>query len=122
MIEFLLGAGVSWLSYGFGMLAYRQRVKNRLPQAAPEPKAVEAICGCKHHFALHDENGCHATDVRQVLIESGQPVTMQTGYQGGTWRTEHTGAKYQAVTTACGCKRYVGPEPLPTFYAPELES
>jgi hypothetical protein len=49
-----------------GMVAFRPK----------RPKPSQPVCGCDHHLALHDENGCHGT--RQVavgfLAHSGKPV------------------------------------------------
>jgi hypothetical protein len=56
-----------------------------------KPRAVlfkepESICGCEHHYSFHDEAGCHFQY-----------------FDHDTERNLH-----------CTCKKYVGPEPLPT--------
>jgi hypothetical protein len=60
-------------------------------QPKPDP---EPICGCGHHHCFHDETGCANLDRLWVSEQ-------------GIW----TYAK------SCGCKRYTGPEPLPTVTA-----
>jgi hypothetical protein len=52
------------------------------------------ICGCEHHRAMHDPatNECHGRN-----------------YEGG------------GIYSRCTCRQYVGPEPLPSYYAPEIE-
>lgn len=64
----------------------------RRSQVALEPPAV---CGCGHHYAMHDgDHSCHGTE--RMLVEKGA-----------------NGVKYE--TESCGCKRYSGPEPLPRY-------
>jgi len=48
------------------------------------------VCGCNHHASFHDDEGCHCIN------------------------TDSMGR----VTTECGCKKYMGPEPLPEMYLP----
>lgn len=73
-----------------------------LPARRKGPKPVEAVCGCTHHHSMHDpETGeCNAT------------VQVSRYNNGGNW----TGY----VQNPCACRRYSGPEPLPSFYAPEI--
>lgn len=53
----------------------------------------QPICGCKHHYSFHDvDGGCH------YVMD---------------WHWE--GKKH--IDELCGCKRYTGPEPLPTYTA-----
>jgi hypothetical protein len=52
------------------------------------PEEPQAICGCKHHQCFHDETSCGAT----VSDPDGFPVR----------------------DGKCGCKRYTGPDQLPT--------
>lgn len=65
------------------------------PRGVPAPPADPhaPICGCGHHLAFHDraEGGCH------------QRVPLPDDSTG-----------------PCRCSQYIGPEPLPQFYAPEL--
>lgn len=86
------------------------------------PKPPQPICGCKHHLSFHDpETGrCSFTKsiftVRDEAVRDadGRPVLdsfrdVQTVRQT-TYRGEHQ----------CGCRRYIGPEPLTTYYAQEI--
>ncbi|MFJ9695535.1 hypothetical protein [Kitasatospora sp. NPDC101183] len=62
----------------------------------------EPVCGCTHHLAVHDDQGrCHE--------ESQTPVA---------WDAD--GRPFAYELRACACRRYVGPEPLGTVFAPEL--
>lgn len=72
------------------------------PARRKGPKPVEAVCGCEHHHSMHDpETGaCHAT------------VQVSRYSRDGEW----TGYEQKP----CACRRYSGPEPLPSFYAPEI--
>src|SRR5215211_3517914 len=57
-------------------------------EAIDKPREPQAICGCEHHHCFHDENGCEY--VREYYGDS------------------------QVRRVTCSCKRYTGPEPLPT--------
>lgn len=118
LIAFLAGTGTAWTSVLIGM--WRQAKKKPKPRKAIPPP--EALCGCGDHFALHDrETGeCLAVHTERFKIEDGKPHVMQTGYDGREHKVHYSSAKYQVITTKCGCKHYVGPEPMPTYYAPEL--
>ncbi|MBT2451466.1 hypothetical protein J7F03_31270 [Streptomyces sp. ISL-43] len=62
----------------------------------------QPVCGCGHHFSFHDPEArsCHHQN------------KLETSYLfGGITGNE---------LVACDCRQYVGPEPLPTVYAPEL--
>ncbi|MFE4449732.1 hypothetical protein [Streptomyces sp. NPDC056796] len=69
---------------------YERGERRRRAENGPEP-----ICGCRHHLAYHDarEGVCYA-EVRD---------------------SDHAEERSQ-----CSCRRYSGPEPLATLYAPEL--
>jgi hypothetical protein len=60
-------------------------------KAQPQIADPVAICGCTHHYSFHDGEGCHHEFVRWV---NGVPTPR-----------------------GCSCKKYVGPEPLPTMTA-----
>jgi hypothetical protein len=45
------------------------------------------ICGCEHHASFHDEAGCHFLHLDVYGREAPE----------------------------CGCKTYMGPEPLPEY-------
>jgi len=62
----------------------------------PKPaKAIQPICGCDHHRSFHDpaSGECHGRN--------------------------YEGAGYYS---ACTCRQYSGPEPLPEYFAPEVTS
>ncbi|GAA1931196.1 hypothetical protein GCM10009716_43050 [Streptomyces sodiiphilus] len=81
-------------------LRAEERRTRRLEEARRPP---EPVCGCGHHLALHDRKSgrCHAT----VRVPTGWDADRRpTGYSPG----------------ACGCRQYVGPQPLSQIYAEEL--
>lgn len=85
-----------------------------LPARRRGRKAVEPICGCKHHHSYHDAKTgqCHALvdgSWSAVRDEKGKPVLDDYGY-----------VQKATEKVLCGCRRYTGPEPLPEFYAPEI--
>lgn len=77
-------------------------VLRSLPARRKGHKPVEAVCGCKHHHSMHDpETGaCNA----EVAVDKHNKY--------GEW----TGKEYKP----CACVRYTGPEPLPSYFAPEI--
>jgi hypothetical protein len=86
-----LGAGIA-----FGM--YREDRRRSLLAARHAELNPGPICGCGHHVSFHaaeDKGGC-----QHVEVVRGE-------YHNDT--TEHS----------CGCVKYVGPEPVPTYYAGE---
>lgn len=64
--------------------------RRRKLKPMPERKPV---CGCGHGLHDHDEDGCKAQVCYDRLL--------------GSWRQ-------------CTCRKYVGPQPLPEFFAPEI--
>lgn len=77
--------------------------------SSSEPKT---ICGCNHSYAVHDDAGvCHGI-TNGVLTRT--PVVLKTGYEGEDHEVHH---KETFGQTACNCKRYVGPLPLPSYVA-----
>lgn len=85
-----LTAMVITVARRFNRIDRRSGEQRIIYQQLPESQDPQPVCGCKHHQCFHDENGCGKTD---------------------TW------ASYGTTDTAwqpCGCKRYTGPEPLPT--------
>jgi hypothetical protein len=85
----LLGTALGWLL-------------RSLPARRKDPKPIEAVCGCKHHHALHspETGACNGS------------VTVSKYNTRGDW----AGQEYHP----CGCLRYSGPEPIPSLYAPEI--
>jgi hypothetical protein len=79
----------------------------RLPARRKGPRPAEApkpVCGCHHHHSYHDpETGrCNA-------LVNGQPVKFDKFEDPIKWEQ-----------VPCACLRYSGPEPMPTYYAPEI--
>ena len=62
-------------------------------RAPKPPKPVQPVCGCGHHRSFHANGGKCEQKVYRGYLEGYGP---------------------------CGCKQYVGPEPLPEFFAPEI--
>ena len=73
-----------------------------MPARREDPKPVEAVCGCTHHYSFHDPKtgACMASVAVDKYSEKGKQVGV-----------EHL---------PCACVRYTGPEPLPTLFAPEI--
>jgi hypothetical protein len=72
-----------------------------LPARRKGPKPVEAVCGCTHHYSMHDPQ----TGKCSVGVAVDK-------YSGGV----RVGKDHRS----CACQRYSGPEPMPTYYAPEI--
>lgn len=94
------GALILIIGIVIGRLWGKDRKKNT---GLKDPKPV---CGCKHHYSMHDaETGhCHG----QVR---GNPLRYDSFDDPTAWEM-----------VQCPCRRYAGPEPLPTLYAPEIAS
>jgi hypothetical protein len=93
MLELLAGAAI----FAAGVLAGRFLPERR--GRAGRRKEIQPICSCGHAVSFHDDAGCHAmADVAK--------------WDNGHWM----GNERQS----CTCKKYTGPQPLPSFYAPEI--
>jgi hypothetical protein len=71
----------------------------RLARRPSAPAPHQPVCGCGHHRSFHDPEAgrCHSTmKVRSTFAQDG-------------WIQD------------CTCRAYTGPEPLPEFYAPEID-
>jgi hypothetical protein len=102
------GFAVSWVSYRVGL---RKGLKTERQPEEPKP-----VCGCGHHYASHNEQGvCQVVTTKQVLVERGEPRTVQTGYHGMEHKVVYDREVYEKVVSPCACTRYTGPEPLPTY-------
>lgn len=90
----LEGAGILLAGMGLGRVWPARR---RGPK-----KSIEPNCGCEHDLALHDQQTgkCHGIVTRPHYMKSGERLGK-----------EHV---------PCTCRQYTGPEPLTTYYAPEL--
>lgn len=75
----------------------------RSSRAPKPPKPPKAVCGCGHHFALHDptSNECYGED--EYELSSGEPILDPHGM----YVVAHAGAKSEV--RRCTCRRYVGP-------------
>lgn len=80
MIEAAVGSAMTLAGFVGGMVYQWEKyaIENRR-RVRDERKP---ICGCKHHFSFHGEDGCHF-----MIIDH-----------------------YQRETSQCGCVKYVGPE------------
>jgi hypothetical protein len=86
-VTLAVGAAILVAGVLIGRVA-RLRRSNR----APEP-----VCGCGHHYAMHDPatSVCHATFAREL-------------FQNG---------KYVGNRTPCNCRVYTGPQPVQVIWA-----
>lgn len=88
LIESAIVAGAaSAIGYFFG-----RRDRRRTAELNQKP-----FCGCDHHLSMHDpETGhCHGTEKVTIYVDGD--------FDHDQWR-------------ACGCRRYVGPEPIGTVF------
>lgn len=83
-----------------GILIGRFLPERRRKQRAPD--SVRPVCGCQHQYAFHDP-------------ESGQCSAQVEVHQ---W---NRGRWAGMAREQCPCRRYTGPEPLPEYFAPEIE-
>jgi len=67
--------------------------RRRRPKPLPPPKP---ICGCGHHRSFHSDGKACTKDVERY-----------NSIKGTHW-------------VECACGEYTGPEPAPSFYAPEI--
>lgn len=97
-VSLIIGGGLVAAGYGSGRVGRRRR-HPRAPKAAPPPKPM---CGCSHHYALHDPKTkvCHGT-VKTTKYDTN-------GYQVGY------------TYPPCACRQYVGPVPMPELFAQEI--
>lgn len=74
------------------------RRKARKQAGGPEP-----VCGCEHHYSFHDpESGkCHGMVSQATYFDS-------------------YGAERAWKQVSCTCRKYAGPELMPTYYVPEI--
>lgn len=72
VVTVLLGVffGVGWSVVEFSKTERRRKAI-----------AAQPVCGCRHHYSFHDNNGCHFTH-----------------------NPEYAHDRYQ-----CGCRKYIGP-------------
>lgn len=79
---------------------------DRRDERARLANGPEPVCGCGHHLAYHDlhDGRCYAEVKREA--------------NGGGGDGEEPAA--EVSWHQCACRRYAGPEPLATLYAPPL--
>lgn len=91
MLEMLIGAAI----FGAGLVTGRL-----LPGRRRGANESRPICSCGHAMSFHGQDGrCNAT--REV-----------SRWNGPRWAGN--------VQEQCRCQKYTGPQPLPSFYAPEI--
>lgn len=79
----------------FGLVA--GYLAGRRGRRTPTPPAIEAVCSCRHPRGQHiDGKGACQVQTKNRL----------NGMQ---------------MLVPCSCQMYDGPEPLPQFYAPEIQ-
>jgi len=78
------------MSLSISSLKKRINRASRHLEMTDKPEDPKPICGCQHHQCFHDENG-------------GGCGYNHNKYNDGAWKS-----------FACNCKRYTGPEALPT--------
>ena len=92
-------------------------VANKRQKPKPyKPKEIKAVCGCGHHYAEHNEEGCHHVDM--VTVDRGEPIIGRNDFYEKDVVLGYRNEKREQKR--CGCKRYTGPEPLPTYFPPEI--
>ncbi|NJQ07634.1 hypothetical protein [Streptomyces lonarensis] len=86
-----------------------------------ELRGPDPVCGCTHHLAYHDprEGRCYA------MVKTKQPKQPKKSKQAKQSASPEpaaadAGGKPAAEPRQCPCRRYAGPEPLATLYAPEI--
>lgn len=78
--------------YNLGLITAR----HRHPRVPGPPEPPKPVCGCTHHLSYHSKAGkCN-------------------GYQPGVVKGDGKSL------VDCRCKQYVGPQPLPELFLPEL--
>jgi hypothetical protein len=98
-IPVIEGAAILLAGILIGVLA--GRLLSHRGRREERPKG--AMCECQHSIAYHDRQTGHCAGMRNVASkwnEFGDPVA---------WTEQ-----------PCTCRRYIGPEPLQEFYAPEI--
>jgi hypothetical protein len=106
----LIGALIFALGAVFG------RVMPGRKRGPKPPKPVQAICGCSHHYSLHEPKTgeCHgATDAGRVAVRDQNSKPVKDRFGEVVFTREHG---------RCGCRRYTGPLPLPEYFAPEISN
>jgi hypothetical protein len=90
--------------YVVGTVRREFRKREEREELRRNPPPVQPICGCQHHISYHDPKTGACNDKVKTVIKRERVA----GQMNSTWRHDD-----------CLCRRYVGPEPLVTFYAPD---
>jgi len=93
------GALIALAGVLIGRFLPGRRRHPKTPRPTPPPKPM---CGCTHHYAMHDPatKACHGT----VKTPQHNSIGHHVGY----------------TYPACACRQYVGPVPMPEFFASEI--
>jgi hypothetical protein len=89
----------------------------------------EPVCGCGHHLAYHDlhDGRCYA-EVKEEKSKNAL-VWSTTGADADAESDANPGSgsgsgpdktAVEPVWRRCACRRYAGPEPIATLYAPPI--
>ncbi|MEU7861573.1 hypothetical protein [Nonomuraea sp. NPDC049141] len=107
----LLGVGGWVRDLVSRVLEHRRELALEKTKAGQPP---EPVCGCGHHIAFHEPSTgqCHS----QVRVVTKWMRNPSFGEDDG--KPEEIAMEWESQQ--CPCRRYSGPEPLTTLYAPEL--
>lgn len=113
-LSLLAGAALVIGGYGSGRIGRARRHPR-------PPKPVKPFCGCGHHHSFHTEEG-RCSFVTHQLVEEKELQRTESGKVVRDAYDEPVFVKKvkDTITTQCGCQRYSGPEPIPSYYAPEI--
>jgi hypothetical protein len=122
------GSDIAWIIVAGGIVAGGawDRVKrlgtDRRAERERLANGPEPICGCGHHLAFHDlhDGRCYA-EVKRVGEKDGAKAA--AGAKTGDDSAGPAGDGKAAPDPdwhRCTCRRYAGPEPIATMYAPPI--
>jgi hypothetical protein len=85
---------------GGGLVAIGTLIGRFLPARKRAPRPPEPVCGCDHHRSYHEggSGACHH---------------VEREYQGYVYDPPY-------AEVPCTCQVYTGPEPLGSYYMPEI--
>lgn len=117
MDSFVFGV-VDGVLIATGYVAGRAHARSTTTTAPVTPVAV---CACTHGFNYHDPDTGRCAHVERETRERDDILRHPDGKQvGGVFRDIIHIKVPETVEYACTCRCYVGPEPLPSVYAPEV--
>jgi hypothetical protein len=102
MIETIVIVAIAAMGTSSVARTVRGSINDRRKARERALRGPEPVCGCGHHLSFHDASTglCHAQ------------VSVKVPNEGSD------GTHKELVT--CTCRRYVGPEPLGGYFAPEI--